>query len=319
MMKNRIQNAGFHPQGVGRVVPVAKATTATLGIRGRAPSMGFTLVEMIMVIVITGILGGMVAMFLKAPVQQYMDVGRRADMTDVANTASRRVVRDVRLALPNSVNVYGACTGSTSCTLQFIPTSAGGRYRAYQNAANSLPPSQVFSVSAVPPTTQLLVLAPPPAVPAIGTGDQVVIYNQNVQDAYNGLNRTSGSNTAGTTTADGTLLNLGTGIQFPYASPNQRFNIVNMPVSYVCNPNQTTPALGTLTRVTGSSWTYQSAVGTGNLLAKNVSSCNFTYSPSVVAQRAGLVTLGLGISEADLSGNMESVTLYSAAHVSNEP
>ena len=71
--------------------------------RSMNTAKGFTLVEMIMVIVITGILGGMVAMFLKAPIQQYMDVGRRADMTDVANTASRRVVRDVRLALPNSV------------------------------------------------------------------------------------------------------------------------------------------------------------------------------------------------------------------------
>ena len=265
---------------------------------------------MIMVIVITGILGGMVAMFLKAPIQQYMDVGRRADMTDVANTASRRVVRDVRLALPNSVSVYGC---PNTCTLQFIPTSAGGRYRAYQNAAGTVPPGGVFS-PAPTSTTQLLVLAPPVAVPAIGTGDQAVIYNQNVTDAYTGLNRSSGTNTVGAATVDGTPLNLGSALAFPYASPNQRFNIVNLPVSYVCDLGK-----GTLTRVTGSGWAYQSAAGTGNLLAKNVSACSFTYSPSVLAQRAGLVTLALGISEADLNGQMESVTLYTAAHVSNEP
>jgi MSHA biogenesis protein MshO len=292
-----------------------KAATNSLSSAFRHQSSGFTLVEMIMVIVITGILGGMVAMFLKAPIQQYMDVGRRADMTDIANTASRRVMRDVRLALPNSVSVYGC---PNACTLQFIPTSAGGRYRAYQNATGTVPPSGVFS-PAPTSTTQLLVMAPPVAVPPIGTGDQVVIYNQNVTDAYTGLNRTAGTNTVGAATVDGTPLNLGAALAFPYASPNQRFNVVNFPVSYVCNPNPANPALGTLTRVTGNSWTYQSTAGTSNLLAKNVSSCSFTYDPSVVAQRAGLVTLTLGISEADLSGNQESVTLYTAAHVSNEP
>lgn len=277
---------------------------------------GFTLVEMIMVIVITGILGGIVAVFLKAPIQQYTDVSRRADMTDVANTASRRVVRDVRLALPNSVNVYGTCNGSATCTLQFIPTSAGGRYRAYQNAAGTVPASGVFSTSPTS-TTNLLVLGA--TAPALNAGDQVAIYNQNVTDAYSGLNRTGGTNSIGAATVDGTPLNLGTGLAFPYASPNARFSVVNFPVSYVCNPNPANPALGTLTRVTGSTWTYQSATGTSNLLAKNVSSCSFSYTSTVVAQRAGLVTLTLSISEPDINGNMESITLYTAAHVSNEP
>ena len=39
---------------------------------------GFTLVEAIMVIVITGILAGMVAVFIKAPVDGYVDSVRRA-------------------------------------------------------------------------------------------------------------------------------------------------------------------------------------------------------------------------------------------------
>ena len=50
---------------------------------------GFTLVEAIMVIVITGILAGMVAVFIKAPVDGYVDSVRRAELTDAADTALR--------------------------------------------------------------------------------------------------------------------------------------------------------------------------------------------------------------------------------------
>ena len=40
---------------------------------------GFSLVELIMVIVLTGILSGMIAIFIRAPVQGYMDSARRAE------------------------------------------------------------------------------------------------------------------------------------------------------------------------------------------------------------------------------------------------
>jgi hypothetical protein len=58
---------------------------------------------MIVVIVITGIIGGIVAVFLRMPVQGYVDSARRADMTDIADTALRRISRDLHSALPNSV------------------------------------------------------------------------------------------------------------------------------------------------------------------------------------------------------------------------
>ena len=89
-------------------------------------SSGFTLVEMIVVIVITGIIGGIVAVFLRTPVQGYVDSARRAELTNIADTAMRRMARDVRTAVPNSVR-FSNCTAPC---VEFLPTKDGGRYRA---------------------------------------------------------------------------------------------------------------------------------------------------------------------------------------------
>ena len=87
---------------------------------------GFTLVEMIVVMVITGIIGGMVAMLIHAPVQGYVDSARRAEMSDIADTARGRLGRDLRTAVPNSVRTPSPA-GSTD--IEFLPTRDGGRYR----------------------------------------------------------------------------------------------------------------------------------------------------------------------------------------------
>ena len=52
---------------------------------------GFTLVEAVMVIALTGIVAAIVAVFIRQPVQGYFDTVRRAELTDVADTAARRI------------------------------------------------------------------------------------------------------------------------------------------------------------------------------------------------------------------------------------
>ena len=85
-------------------------------------SAGFTLVEMVMVIVITGIIAGMVAVFIRAPVDAYFNTVRRAALSEEADSALRFVARDMQAALPNSI----VCTGSG---LQFASIRSGGRFR----------------------------------------------------------------------------------------------------------------------------------------------------------------------------------------------
>src|SRR5262245_49522725 len=84
---------------------------------------GFTLLEAVTVIVITGIIAAVVAVFMVKPVQGYFSSTARLAMTDAADSALRRIARDVRLALPNTVRV-----DPTGLFLEFIPIKTGGRY-----------------------------------------------------------------------------------------------------------------------------------------------------------------------------------------------
>ena len=254
-----------------------------------------------MVIVISGIIGGIVAVFLKTPIQQYMDTSRRVDMTDIADTALRRIGRDVRLALPNSVRVTTTGSGaSTVYYLDFLATTGGGRYRRGLGGSDDY-----LNFTANDSSFEVL-----GAMPSFSAGDQLVVYNLGIApaDAYvpGNNNRTTwlSTNTA-------TSIISFTPKKFPFESPSARFQVVHEQVRYICDP-----AAHTLTRYSlGTAIVVPSPVVpavTGRLLANNVSSCRFAYD--AISQRDGLVTMNLGITE---SG--ETVTLYSATHVSNLP
>jgi MSHA biogenesis protein MshO len=279
---------------------------------------GFTLVEMIVVIVITGIIGAVVAIFLRWPVQGYVDSARRAEMTDIADTAVRRVERDLHLALPNSVRVTGTCSGGTTCYIEFIPTVGGGRYRDSADGSGGQNVLDFYPVV----TTKFDVIG---NMPPVNAGDQIVVYNLGISgaDAYVGLNRRVVTGVVNKT------ISISSTSPLPLSScvydssghvvGGCRFQVVQTAVTYACDP-----AAGTLTRWQG--YTIQpnppTALPTGGaafILATNVSACSFAYSPGI-SQRSGMVTMHLTISEPNVStGTNESVTLYGATHVNNVP
>lgn len=147
----------------------------------RSSETGFTLIELIVSLTIAGILAGMVALFVRWPVQNYVDAGYRADLTAAADTALRRLGRDIRQALPNSLRIATAtCTsGGGSCYfVEFIPIKAGGRYRTAPGTAGG------SALDLEAGGNQSFDVLGPPLCPStskecsIAAGDSLVLYNR---------------------------------------------------------------------------------------------------------------------------------------------
>ena len=271
---------------------------------------GFTLVELIMVIIILGVLSIVLFMTLTGPLKQYVLIEQRATLVDIAETALLRMTREIRLALPNSVRVSGA-------SLEFLRTLDGGRYRRkdsnrlkfnkmadsfeYFGALNNL--GLIDSSGAAVQTN---------CMSASASVDCLVVFNtgQTGANAYDGANIAA---ITGTSVGPPTQLsfNLDPVTKFPYESPRQRFYIVDTPVSFVCSGSEITRYYDYLIESTQQT----PPGGTSNLLANNISACSMSYDAGT-ATRAGMVTISITVRDND-SG--EEVTLLQQAHVDNQP
>ena len=299
---------------------------------------GFTLIEMIAVIVITGVLVAMVGLNISRPIDAFTQTARRAALVDEAETALQRLTRESRLALPNSIRL-----ASGDRALEFLRTRSGGRYRAVldpgdpvnTNALNFLLNNDDFDVIGVinefgqictggsgncggaSPTSTTACLADTRV-------DCLVIFNTGQPSDCSGAvgtqtNAYCGDNVAGVENID-TLANTIEFIHdglFPFPSPQQRFHIIDTPVSFICDI-----VAGTLTRYDGYPIvTTQPTVAappatSGRVLAMNVTDCRFDYDAGT-ATRAALVSITLTVADSDASS--EQIRLFQQAHVPNVP
>jgi MSHA biogenesis protein MshO len=250
---------------------------------------GFTLVEAIITIVLTGILAGVVVVFVTIPVKAYSDVERRSALSDAADTALRRIARDLRTAMPNSLRL----TGTTQ--IEFIPIKSAGRYRAELDNGGGGNPLDFNSAA-----DSFDVIGPGVDIAA---GDYIVIYNLGISgaDAYNGDNRRLATSAGNTLTTSGF-----NGGMFPFQSPAKRFQVVGTPVSFVC-------AGAAMTRYWDYTYGALPTTGSSAPIVDNVSDCAFVYQAGVTAMN-GLVTLHL-----TLTREGESVSLIHQVHLSNAP
>lgn len=279
---------------------------------------GFTLVETIVAIAITGIVAAIVAVFIRAPVEGYVDSARRAWLTDVADTALRRIARDVQAALPNSLRPTASCVASTttSCGVELLLTATGGRYRhddaCFSTGCASLATlGSVIGANGEQASLRLVIYnlhnneggACSTRYPSAWCDQNVATISSSSDNANNDVFAFAST----TTFAPGT------------GSPARAFFIVSGPAAYVCSGVGTSGGNGTgeLRRYAGypiaASQNIPPTGATGYLLAHRVSACRINYAPAMVGTQ-GLLELYLEITEAG-----ETVGLHHQVHVDNAP
>lgn len=285
---------------------------------------GFTLVEAIVVIVIIGIIGAIVAVFIRAPVQGYVDTAARAAASDEADLALRRIARDLRLALPNSVRV-----NDSGSAVEFLLTKTGGRYLTLDDDVDQFPVldfdnEENRSFTAVGGTMR-----------RIDAGDFIVVYNVGAEEdiesnAYQFASGRKDVNIARVAEVDyasprNPVITMASNPfaaqSTPMRSPSDRFQVVTGPVTYACE-----------TRADGARelvryWGYQIASTFQSppkseaqraVIATRVADCAqvFRYG-SDATRRSALVILNLALRAG--SGGGELVRLASQVHVDNTP
>lgn len=279
----------------------------------KACGSGFTVIELITVIVLLGSLAAVLAIFIVVPMRAIDDMQRRAELVDEAQLIIERMAREIRSALPNSVRIGSA---GSLVGLEIISTRTGGRYRRLTTGGgagdtlNRTQASDTFDVLGTLPGSSGVDTGAAGIDCAQGNGDCISIFNTGPGgfDAYAGDNIAKLiSVTPGSLGYD----NGGITPAFRQHSPQQRFYVIDDVVSFVCNT-----ATGRLQRHSGYGLNASQNLtpgGTAALLGRDVAGCSFRYLQGT-SSRAGLVTI-----DVMLSRDGETVRLLQQAHVMNSP
>ncbi len=288
---------------------------------------GFTLIELVVVIVISSVLAIATSQLIQQPVEMYQAQSSRARLVDKADTALVKITRELRDALPNSVRI--ACAGRC---LEFLHVTTGGRYRAapvgdpLRLSFNPVDADTQFEVLGLLADSGLIQSGAGVNDCRNVTASCLVIYNTGLlgSNAYNLDNAATitNVNTAGPITINFNNAGFSSGnTAFPASSPDQRFYVVDTPITYLCDPTA-----GTIRRYQGYSIrsnqtdvdSHAELVAQTNsaedaLLIDQVSACGFSYNPGTPT-RNGLVSVAVSVNE-----QSESITLMQQAHLSNMP
>lgn len=272
----------------------------------KALQAGFTLIEMVVVIAIVAIIGTMSTGFIRSSILSYVSTEQNLDLASQADFVLRKISRDIRNALPNSVRVTSS---GGNQFLEFVPIAGAGRYRSGLAANGS---GDILDFSAT--DSSFDVLSPPLDILA---GSTLVIYNLGVDKADIYYSPASDNNTASILSAGNALTNISFNAKlFPQASPNNRFFVVRGASSYVCDMSRGELVLYSdysILQSQPSSIALLDSITTKQIVVSGVSACTIRYAPGVL-QRSGVITVAL-----QLNNHNGSARLMHIVTVTNSP
>tara|TARA_R110000787_G_scaffold45300_1_gene110336 strand:+ start:3744 stop:4553 length:810 start_codon:yes stop_codon:yes gene_type:complete len=182
---------------------------------------GFTLIELVTVIVILGIVATSITTFLRFGTQSYTDAADREEIIATARFAIERLNREIRAALPNSIRTIGQ---NNQC-LEFTPILQSAIYLDIPVAPESA--SNIINVlmldEAITSTNKYV------SVYALNS-DDVYDKTAGVIEEYSTLNNSGDKQTP-------SIINFASAILFKAESPTSRLYFIDRPVSYCVEGN----------------------------------------------------------------------------------
>lgn len=286
-------------------------------------SEGFTLVELVLVIALSAVVGAMIAGALSRPLDNFAGQSRRAELVERGTAALSRMQRDIRLAVPNSLRVSG-----DGQALELLSIHSAARYRPNRTGSDLLAFAAGSDASCTPSGQRCdaLQLLEPGLDPSAARW--LVLYNVGAESggvpvagsnlwayANPGVITPSGASFAalpGAPTGESLVQVSGAGgFRFAYASPQKRAYFADRVVGYRCVGSELlryeyTELLAGLPESIPAAASRAAQAG-------DVAGCTFAYRRGV-GTRAGLATLRLR-----LSVDGESIELIQQVHVDNAP
>jgi len=177
-------------------------------------SAGFTLIEMITVIVLLGVLAAAITSFIKFGTQIYTETTARDQLVSSARFAIERLNREVRNALPNSVIVSGKCLKFTPIIESTIYTDIPVAPEVARNTINIIKFDEDFDASW-----------------------NAVVYPLSTDDVYDNNNKVHGVNSI-IDTGDEWVITLDNVVLFADDSPTHRLYFINGMVEYCLQNGQ---------------------------------------------------------------------------------
>jgi MSHA biogenesis protein MshO len=276
--------------------------------RSRSKRAGFTLIEMVTVILILSIIVVGVSSFVIFGTRIFVESSAVDQVLSQSRFGIERMTRDIRRAVPNSMRVLTATDGSYQC-LELLPISTSTSYLD----APVFPQTAQNSLTAIK------------SVGSITAAQSVLIYPLTTTEIYNPLGTTAKRFTVQSVAESGDQLtiNLSQSVRFTEASPLKRLYLADNPLSYCFintannvelrlyqnygyQPNQPSPTM------------LPTVMGDGVLMAQNITN-TLAVNPAIILMPSTLVTNAIVHLQPVFSVNGETFNYQHQVQVMNVP
>jgi MSHA biogenesis protein MshO len=277
----------------------------------RASAKGFTLVELVTVIIVLGVVSIGISGFIRSGVQIYADVTERDQLLSESHFVVERINRELRLAVPNSIRVLANSANTIQC-IEFLPAAWATYY------------TRLSMMSAPTSTANVVDFAFNAANFILNTDeDFAIVYPTSNNDVYDlSHNRrkaiegctVNGSSNCNEFPATNGIAELTFSSDFEALSPASRLYITRSSVSYCAH------ASGEIYRNEDSINTTQIVYTSGTLMANNLNN-DFTNTDEAPFQvfDATLTRNGLVYILLTFELNEEIIHYSGEVHIPNVP